>query len=234
MRFVRPKPTDQLAIQAVHRIRRRLVADRVRLSSIRFVASVPSTGLSLLVTSRSSNAALPSSSGTTMTASVTWSLMRELRAEMAEFDNRIATYDRRIREIFRTSEQCQRLGKIEGIGPVPATALIAAVGDRTCFKNGRQFAACLGLVPKQRSSGGRARLFGISKRGDRYLRTLMTHGARAALGKAAASTIPEVSGSVSCGKGSIPMSRLSRSPTRNARIVWAMLSGSTFYEPAPS
>ncbi|WP_376774995.1 transposase [Mesorhizobium caraganae] len=61
-----------------------------------------------------------------------------------------------------------------------ATALIAAVGegDRTCFKNGRQFAAWLGLVPKRRSNGGRARLFGISTRGDRYLRTLMIHGAR--------------------------------------------------------
>jgi transposase len=97
--------------------------------------------------------------------------MRELQAELAEVDARITAYDRRIKEIFRASEQCQRLGKIEGIGPVTATALIAAVGDRSCFKNGRQFAAWLGLVPKQRSSGGRTRLFGISKRGDRYLRT---------------------------------------------------------------
>jgi transposase len=88
-------------------------------------------------------------------------LMRELQAELAELDARIAAYDRQVREIFRASEQCQRLGKIEGIGPVTATALIAAVGDRSSFKNGRQFAAWLGLVPKQRSSGGRARLFGI-------------------------------------------------------------------------
>ena len=64
-----------------------------------------------------------------------------------------------------------------------ATALVAAVGDRSSFKNGRQFAAWLGLVPKQRSSGGRARFFGISKRGDRYLRTLLIHGARSALGR---------------------------------------------------
>ncbi|WP_353622733.1 MULTISPECIES: transposase [unclassified Mesorhizobium] len=117
-------------------------------------------------------------------------LIREVQAELAELDQRIASYDRRVRELFRNSELCQRLGKIEGIGPVTATALIAAVGDRTCFKNGRQFAAWLGLVPKQRSSGGRARLFGISKRGDRYLRTLMIHGARAALGKAAGKQDP--------------------------------------------
>ncbi|WP_244562614.1 transposase, partial [Ensifer aridi] len=68
-----------------------------------------------------------------------------MQTELAELDRRIATYDRRIREILGASEQCQRLGKIEGIGPVTATALIAAVGDRTCFKNGRQFAAWLGL-----------------------------------------------------------------------------------------
>src|SRR5271157_981029 len=111
------------------------------------------------------------------------SLMRELRQELAELDARIADYDRKIRELYRNSEICQRLGKVEGIGPVTATALVAAVGDRSSFKNGRQFAAWLGLVPKQRSSGGRARLFGISKRGDRYLRTLLIHGARSALGR---------------------------------------------------
>src|SRR4029077_677719 len=111
-------------------------------------------------------------------------LIGELHLELNELDRRITTYDRRIREIYRRSGRCQRLGKIEGVGPLSATALMAAVGDRRCFKNGRVFAAWLGLVPKQRSSGGRERLFGISKRGDRYLRTLLIHGARAALSRA--------------------------------------------------
>lgn len=224
MRFVPPKSTDQLAVQAVHRIRRRLVADRVRLvNQIRGLLSEHG-----IVIARDISQLRRGLSG------MVRSLMRELQAEMAEIDDRIATYDRRIREIFRSSEQCQRLGKIEGIGPVTATALIAAVGDRTCFKNGRQFAAWLGLVPKQRSSGGRARLFGISKRGDRYLRTLMIHGARAALGKAAGKQDPR---SLWLGK-----LRQRRHPNvaavalanKNARIVWAMLSGGTFYETAPS
>ena len=105
-------------------------------------------------------------------------LMTELREELTELDARIGGYDRKIRELYRNSEICQRLGKVEGIGPVTATALVAAVGDRSSFKNGRQFAAWLGLVPKQRSSDGRA-----SKRGDRYLRTLLIHGARSALGR---------------------------------------------------
>src|SRR6516164_159134 len=85
-------------------------------------------------------------------------LTAELREELSELDARIGGYDRKIRELYRNSEICQRLGKVEGIGPVTATALVAAIGDRSSFKNGRQFAAWLGLVPKQRSSGGRARL----------------------------------------------------------------------------
>jgi len=83
---------------------------------------------------------------------------------------------------------CQRISQIEGIGPITATALVAAVGDKSCFRNGRQFAAWLGLVPKQHSSGGKARLLGISKRGDRYLRTMLIHGARAVLGRSAGKT----------------------------------------------
>jgi transposase len=235
MRFVPAKSTDQLAIQAVHRIRRRLVADRVRLvNQIRGLLSEHGIVIARDISQLRRSLAVIVGNGDDGLSGMVRSLMRELQAEMAEIDGRIATYDRRIREIFRASEQCQRLGKIEGIGPVTATALIAAVGDRTCFKNGRQFAAWLGLVPKQRSSGGRARLFGISKRGDRYLRTLMIHGARAALGKAAGKQDPR---SLWLGK-----LRQRRHPNvaavalanKNARIVWAMLSGGTFYEHAPS
>jgi transposase len=159
------------------------------------------------------------------------SLVRELREELVELDRRITSYDRRIREIFRNSEPYQRLGKIEGIGPITATALIAAVGDRTCFKNGRQFAAWLGLVPKQRSRGGRARLVGISKRGDRCLRTLMIHDARAALARAGGKQDPK----------SLWLAKLRQSrhtnvaavalANKNAKVVWAMLAGDTSYQP---
>jgi len=148
--------------------------------------------------------------------STTWSVcsLGKYKVELIELDRRIAFYDRQVRELYRNSELCQRLGKIEGIRPVTATALIAAVGDRTCFKNGRQFAAWLGLVPKQRSSGGRTQLFGISKRGDRYLRTLMIHGVRAALGKAGGNKIHEVAGSATYANGAIRMWRRLHSLTR--------------------
>jgi transposase len=232
MRFVPPKSVDQLAVQAVHRIRRRLVADRVRL--VRGLLSEHGIVIARDITQLRRGLANIVGSSDDGLSGLVQSLMRELQVEMAELDQRITSYDRRIREIFRNSEQCQRLGKIEGIGPVTATALIAAVEDRTCFRNGRQFAASLGLVPKQRSSGGRVRLFGISKRGDRYLRTLMIHGARAALGRAGGKQDPR---SLWLGK-----LRQRRHPNvaavalanKNARIVWAMLSGNASYEPAMS
>lgn len=235
MRFVPPKSVDQLAVQAVHRIRRRLVADRVRLvNQIRGLLSEHGIVIARDITQLRRGLANIVGSSDDCLSDLVRSLMRDLQVEMAELDQRITSYDRRIREIFRNSEQCQRLGKIEGIGPVTATALIAAVGDRSCFRNGRQFAAWLGLVPKQRSSGGRARLFGISKRGDRYLRTLMIHGARAALGRAGGKQDPR---SLWLGK-----LRQRRHPNvaavalanKNARIVWAMLCGDASYEPAMS
>lgn len=235
MRFVPPKSADQLAVQAVHRIRRRLVADRVRLvNQICGLLSEHGIVIARDITQLRRSLADIVGNIDDGLSDLVRSLMRDLQAEMAELDVRIKSFDQRIREIFRNSEQCQRLGKIEGIGPVTATALIAAAGDRTSFKNGRQFAAWLGLVPKQQSSGGRARLFGISKRGDRYLRTLLIHGARAALGRAGGKQDPR---SLWLGK-----LRQRRHPNiaavalanKNARIVWAMLSGDTLYEPALS
>jgi len=235
MRFVPPKSAEQLAVQAIHRIRRRLVSDRVKLvNQVRGLLAEHGIVIPRDITQFRRGLAQIIASCAGGLSELVRSLMRELQEELVELDRRIASYDRRIREIFRNSEPCQRLGKIEGIGPITATALIAAVGDRTCFKNGRQFAAWLGLVPKQRSSGGRARLFGISKRGDRYIRTLMIHGARAVLGRARGKQDPR---SLWLGKV-----RQRRHPNvaavalanKNARIVWAMLSGDTAYEPALS
>lgn len=156
-------------------------------------------------------------------------LASDIHQELSALDERISSYDRRIRNLFRTNEMCQRIGKIEGIGPITATALVAAVGDQSCFANGRQFASWLGLVPKQRSSGGKSRLFGISKRGDRYLRTLLIHGARAVLGKAG--------GKRDARSAWINRMRERRHPNvvvvalanKNARIVWSTLSKNEEY-----
>ena len=108
-------------------------------------------------------------------------LFRELGDELRRLDERVAAYDAQLAAKARETPACGRLMAIPGIGFLTATALVAAVGDAAEFRSGREMAAWLGLVPRQRSTGGRPVLLGISKRGDRHLRTLLIHGARSAL-----------------------------------------------------
>jgi transposase len=86
-----------------------------------------------------------------------------------------------IEQIASSDPACQRLRQIPGIGPLVATAIVAAIGNGAAFQKGREFASWVGLVPRQHSTGGKARLFGISKRGNSYLRKILVHGARSAV-----------------------------------------------------
>jgi transposase len=105
-------------------------------------------------------------------------VIHDIYEQLVGIDKKIEEYDVMINKIAKEDERCQRLMQIEGVGPLSATALIAAVGNANVFKNGREMAAWLGLVPKQRSSGNKTILMGISKRGDVYLRMLLIHGGR--------------------------------------------------------
>ncbi len=105
----------------------------------------------------------------------------ELYERLVEYDRRLAEYDRRIERLSREVACARPLMEIVGVGPLTATAVWATAGDVRQFANDRQFAAWLGLVPRQYSSGSRIRYGRITKRGDAYLRTLLVHGARAAL-----------------------------------------------------
>ena len=232
MRFVPVKSTEQLAVQAVHRIRSRLVANRVRLvNQIRGLLGEHGIVVAQAIGNlRRALAGILDDDKNGLSRLVR-ALIGELREELSELDRRIASYDRRITELYRSSELCQRLGKVEGIGPVTATALIAAVGDGKCFKNGRQFAAWIGLVPKQRSSGGRARLFGISKRGDRYLRTLLIHGARAALVRVRGKQDPRSLWVVKMRERRHPNVVAVALANKNARIAWSLLASDKIYDP---
>jgi transposase len=112
-------------------------------------------------------------------------ILREILVEMSErlrlFEERLKGYETRITRLARDDQQVTRLMAVEGIGPITATALVATVGDARQFRTGRELSAWLGLTPRQHSSGERTVLLGISKRGDRYLRTLLIHGARSVL-----------------------------------------------------
>ena len=108
-------------------------------------------------------------------------MVTELQARLREVEERIAGYERQITQLARQNEAAKRLMQLEGVGPITATALVATVGDAKAFHRGRQFAAWLGLVPKQFSTGGKSVLGRITKRGNVYLRTLLIHGARVVL-----------------------------------------------------
>ena len=145
-------------------------------------------------------------------------LFRETLQEMAErlrfLDERVGAYDDRIERVFKQDERCKRLAKIEGVGPLVATAVVAAVGNASEFKSGRELSAWLGLVPRQYSSGNRSQLLGISKRGDRYLRTILIHGARAALRRAITKAISAADGRCGSSSPEATTRRRLRSPTR--------------------
>jgi transposase len=107
--------------------------------------------------------------------------LREQYARLGVLDEQIGQIERRLRQWQREDSATRRIAAIPGVGLLSATAAVATMGDPKAFRSGREFAAWLGLVPRQTGTGGRVRLLGISKRGDRYLRTLLIHGARAVL-----------------------------------------------------
>lgn len=107
--------------------------------------------------------------------------MQRLLDHLNELDSEVGELEQQIQQWHRSNDASRKLAKIPGIGPLTASALVASVGDANSFRNGRQLAAWVGLVPKQHSSGGKQTLLGISKRGDTYLRTLLIHGARSAI-----------------------------------------------------
>lgn len=173
---------EQQDVQALHRIREQLVKNRTALAN-QIRGLLNEYGVVIPSGIRRLRVQLPliledAENGLTALGR---ELMHDLYQRLTVLDEQVAQADRRIEQLFKQDERCQRLAQVEGIGPLIATAFLAAVGDAHVFHNGRQVAAWLGLVPKQHSSGGKARLLGISKRGDSYLRTLLIHGARAAV-----------------------------------------------------
>src|SRR3954469_19931841 len=154
-----------------------------------------------------------------------------LAAQLAVVKRQVLENDRRIRESARETEVGRRLMAIPGVGPLLASAFVASVADPTAFKTGRDLAAWIGLVPKQNSSGGKERLGGISKQGDRYLRQLLVVGALAVVRYA------QRNGTRRPWLVQLLARRTTKVATvalanKTARIVWAIMStGATYREP---
>jgi transposase len=160
------------------------------------------------------------------------SVLLTLANQIEAINIRVLALERQLLEWHRTSPASQRLASIPGIGPITASAIIATVSNAARFTSGRQFAAWIGLVPRQHSSGGRERMGGLSERGDGYLRRLLVHGARAVIRwqrRPNARTLPWLASLLGRSHVNVAAAALAN---KNARIAWALLTRGETYMPS--
>ena len=152
--------------------------------------------------------------------------LREQWARVGQLDREIGEIERRIGLWHRSNADSQRVAEIPGVGVLTATAVVAAMGDPTAFRSGREFAAWLGPVPRHTGTGGRVRMLGISKRGDKYLRTLLIHGARAVL----TSSKAPPAWALRLAERRAPNVVTVALANKTARTIWALLAHDRTYE----
>ncbi len=157
-------------------------------------------------------------------------LLQRLGAHLRELHCQVQELEQQIDAWHRSNEDSQKLAQIPGIGLLSASALVASIGDAKSFKNGRELAAWLGLVPRQHSSGGKVLLQGISKRGDGYLRMLMIHGARSVIRVAERKSTPTDNWSKEMLKRRHKNVAAVARANKNARVVWALLAHGRQYD----
>ena len=225
MRFVPIKTDDQLDLQAIHRVRDRLISRRTAVIN-QLRAFLLERGMVFAKSPAKLRRELPDvleNADQNLTPRMR-DLLALLWGEWKELEQQVEGLNREVEQIACTDAACQRLRQIPGIGPLIATAIVAAIGNGAAFRKGREFAAWMGLVPRQYSTGGKAKLFGISKRGNRYLRKILIHGARAAVIRLKRERAP---------MGSWMTALEARAPrnvlivamaNKLARIAWAVLS----------
>ena len=198
MRFVALKSAEQLDMQSLHRVRDRLVGERTALlNQLRAVllergitAPQGRRKLEQALEALLDEAGAEDGRAAAALSPRVLALLEDMRAEWAGLDRRIGAFDDEFAARAKADDAARRLATIPGIGVLNATALAAAVGDGAAFARGRDLAAWLGLVPRQATTGGKPKLLGISKRGNKYLRKLLIHGARSAMAPLLASATP--------------------------------------------
>ncbi len=232
MRFVQVKSVEQQDIQATHRIRSELIGQRTaKVNQIRGLVS--EYGLVAPQQIQALRKAIPQwlENGDNDLTGLFRRILNGMWGDLKVLDDRIGELDREIKSMALNIPVAVRLQTLRGVGPMIATALIAAVGDAQQFSNGRQMAASLGLTPRQHSSGNKERLLGISKRGDSYLRSLLVHGARSAVyaGRNKEDRLSQwVIGLASRRHTNVAAVALAN---KTVRMAWALLRNGTEYEP---
>jgi transposase len=226
MRFVALKSEEQQAVLSLHRLRAQLVkvrtmqAHQVRGLLYEFGVVAPKGWRALLA---QAGPVLADESACPVPGLLRGELFRQLEGLRA-LSSRIAELERQIGSWQRRESECQRIAAIPGVGRLSATAVLATIGDARTFRSGREFAAFLGLVPRQSGTGGRVKLLGISKRGDPYLRTLLIHGARTVLtlqGRAGRAPDPWLQSLMARRPKNVAIVALAN---KMARTIWALLA----------
>lgn len=233
MRFAPLKSTAQQDIQALHRLRQGCIAARTALcNQIRGLAGenglVAPKGIGAL------RRRIPEwlEDGDNGLSELFRRLLASSYERLQELDRYISEHDEEVLRQSRADEACERLQTIPGFGPIVASVFHSQIGSGEAYRRGRDVAAALGLVPRQHSSGGKDTLLGISKRGDRYLRSLMIHGARAVVSRAARKTdrlsvwIKRIWAKRGFNKAVVALAN------KMARMGWAILAHKTVYQPA--
>ncbi len=233
MRFVAVKSVKQQDAQAVHRIREELVGQRTaKANQIRGLVGeygiVAPAGIQKL---RFSLPQWLEDAENGLTDEFR-GLLADLAEDLRHLDRRIGDLDERIKQCVMNDPVARRLLELRGVGPLTASALAGALGDGKGFRKGREFAASLGLTPRQHSTGGKDKLLGISKRGDSYLRKLLVHGARAVLRYSKARDdglsrwLNELTARKHVNVATVALAN------KTARIAWAIVHNDTAYDPA--
>lgn len=230
MRFVPSKALEQQDIQSLHRIRSQAVSRRTALSNqirgllMEYGVVIPK-GISYV---RKQIPMILEDADNELTF-LFREMLSELYDEMAHLDERVSKLEDKLKTLSAQNEDCQRLLTIPGVGLLSASAMVAAIGDINVFKNGRELAAWLGLVPRQHSTGGKPTLLGISKRGDSYLRTLLIHGGRTVVRVADKYQDRRNQWITKLDKRRGKNISAVAVANKNARIAWALLSNKTTY-----
>jgi transposase len=231
MRFVAMKTVEQQAILSVHRARQGFVKARTAQGNqIRGLLS--EFGIVIPQGIRSIMKQVPEilEDGENGLPGTMRNLLERLTENLKEMDRQAKELEAQIQLWHRENEASRKLAEIPGLGPITASAIVATVGDAREFKNGRQLAAWMGLVPRQHSSGGKQTLLGISKRGDTYLRTLMIHGARAVIRFAENKAEPESWLRKLMARRNKNVAAVALA-NKNARVVWALLANDRTFRP---
>jgi transposase len=232
MRFVPIKTDDQLDLQAIHRVRDRLIARRTAVIN-QLRAFLLERGMTFAKTPAKLRIEMPgilenAENGLTP---LMRNLIDVLWAEWKTVEQQIKGLSDELQRIADSDAGCTRIQQIPGIGPVVATAIVAAIGNGAAFRKGRDFSTWLGIVPKQHTTGDKARLLGISKRGNTYLRKILIHGARAAVLRIKRDRVPIGAWMDALEARAHRNVLIVAMANKMARIAWAVLSSGEEYRP---